>query len=70
MGLEKLIENFLINGRKYIGGITGFAFGYVLIAHGFWALLVVALTTYIGAALSDSEKIKKIKKFIINRLKD
>ncbi|MCK5780581.1 MAG: hypothetical protein KAH04_06145 [Psychrilyobacter sp.] len=70
MGLEKLIENFILNGRKYIGGLMGFAFGYVLIAHGIAALLIVILTTYVGATLSDGKKIKEIKKIIIDRLKD
>ncbi|MEI6856816.1 DUF2273 domain-containing protein [Psychrilyobacter sp.] len=68
--LEELIEKFAINSKKYIGGLMGFAFGYIFITHGILSMIVVMLTTLLGAVLGDKENIKKLKNILINRLKE
>ena len=68
--LEEMIEKFGFNIKKYIGGLMGFAFGYVFITHGFLPMVVVMLTTSLGWLLGDKGNIKKLKKILINRLKE
>ena len=68
--LEELIERVAINSKKYIGGLMGFAFGYIFITHGIIPMIVVMLTTLLGAIFGDKENIKKLKKILINRLKE
>ena len=70
MILEELIERFAINSKKYIGGLMGFAFGYIFITHGIMSMIVVMLTTLLGVIFGDKENIKKLKKILVNRLKD
>jgi uncharacterized membrane protein len=68
--LEELIEKFAISSKKYIGGLMGFAFGYIFISYGFFPMIIVMLTTYIGATLGNTDNIKKIKKVLLNRLRE
>jgi chromate transport protein ChrA len=68
--VEELIEKFSFNAKKYIGGFMGFAFGYVFITHGFSSTMVVMLTTLLGWILGDKQNIKKLKRILINRLKE
>jgi uncharacterized membrane protein len=68
--VEELIEKFSFNVKKYIGGLMGFAFGYIFITHGFFSMMVVMLTTLLGWILGDRQNIKKLKMILINRLKE
>jgi uncharacterized membrane protein len=68
--IEQLIEKFIVISKKYIGGLMGFAFGYIFITRGFGPMLVVMITTSIGIILGDKEYMTKIKRSIINRLKE
>lgn len=68
--LYDFLEEFLKNRKKYMGSIWGFIFGIILIKYGFVKMLVVLVTTIIGYNLGDCEKLKSLKKIIINRLKE
>ena len=68
--IEELIEKFSINSKKYIGGLMGFAFGYIFIIHGIMSMLIVMFTTFLGATLSDKKNIKKLKEILIKKLKE
>ena len=68
--IEQLIEKFIVTSKRYIGGLMGFAFGYIFITQGFGPMLIVMLTTSVGLILGDRGSVSKIKKTIINRLKE
>ncbi|WP_372714882.1 DUF2273 domain-containing protein [Ilyobacter sp.] len=68
--LVEFIEELLINRKKYLGALGGFLFGLILIQYGFVKMLIVLAVTCLGYNLGDLEKIKKIKKILITRLKE
>jgi hypothetical protein len=49
---------------------VGFAFGYVFIAYGFGPMLIVSITTGLGFFLGSGINMKRLKKIIVDRLKD
>lgn len=68
--LVEFIEELLINRKKYLGAFWGFLFGLILIQYGFVKMLIVLAVTCLGYNLGDLEKIKRIKKILIARLKE
>lgn len=70
MDLEKIIEIFVLNFKKYIYGIFSFILGLVLINYGIIKTMIVLVITIIGYKLGDKEFHDKLKKYIINRFKD
>ena len=68
--LVEFLEEILENRKKYFGAIWGFIFGIILIKYGFVKMIVVLAVTILGYNLGDCEKLRKIKKVIVNRLKE
>jgi uncharacterized membrane protein len=68
--VAEFIEEFLVNRKKYLGALGGFLFGLILIEYGFVKMLIVLAITCLGYNLGDMEKIKRIKKILITRLKE
>jgi uncharacterized membrane protein len=68
--LVEFLEELLLNRKKYLGAFGGFLFGLILIEYGFVKMLIVLAVTYLGYNLGDLEKVKKIKKILITRLKE
>lgn len=68
--LVEFLEELLVNRKKYLGAFGGFLFGLILIKYGFVKMLIVLAVTCIGYNLGDLEKVKRIKKTLINRLKE
>jgi len=68
--LVEFLEEFLENRKKYFGAIWGFIFGIILIKYGFVKMIVVLAVTVLGYNLGDCEKLRNLKKIIINRLKE
>ncbi|MEG0069088.1 DUF2273 domain-containing protein [Cetobacterium sp.] len=70
MELEKIIENFILNFKKYLYAIIGLITGILLVEYGFLKTIFILLLGFIGYKLGDREFQNKIKKQILNRLKD
>ena len=68
--LVEFLEEFLENRKKYMGTIWGFIFGLILIKYGFVKMLIVLAATILGYNLGDCEKLRSLKKIIVNRLKE
>lgn len=68
--LEKIIENFILNFRKYLYGIIGLISGILLVEYGVLKTIFILALTIVGFKLGDRELQEKLKKQILNRLKD
>lgn len=68
--LEELIVKLAISGKRIIGGFLGLTYGIVWCTMGFSSMLLIMGTTLVGVLLCDERKIKKLKKLVIERLKD
>lgn len=68
--LEKIIENFILNFKKYLYAIIGLILGVLIVDYGIVKAAFIILLSVIGYKLGDREFQGKLKKQILNRLKD
>ncbi|MBC2855988.1 MAG: DUF2273 domain-containing protein [Cetobacterium sp.] len=68
--LEELIERFIYNLKKFLGCVIGLVVAILLVEYGFLKTLFIVVVSFIGYNLGDVSVTKKIKKKIIDRLKD
>nr|WP_307774760.1 DUF2273 domain-containing protein [uncultured Cetobacterium sp.] len=68
--LEKIIENFILNFKKYLYAIIGLILGVLIVDYGIVKAAFIILLSVIGYKLGDREFQDKLKKQILNRLKD
>ncbi|WP_297407893.1 DUF2273 domain-containing protein [uncultured Cetobacterium sp.] len=68
--LEKIIENFILNFRKYLYGVIGLISGILLVEYGVLKTIFILALAFIGYKLGDKEFQSKLKKQILNRLRD
>lgn len=66
--LEKIIESFILNFRKYLYSIIGVLIGIFIIEYGPLKTLFILVIGVIGFKLGDRELSAKIKKKIIDKL--
>ena len=65
--LEVLLEKII---NKVYGSILGFIVGLTVVNYGILKAIVIFAFAFIGYKLGDSSFTKKMKKTIINRLKE
>jgi len=70
MMLEKIIENFILNFKKYLYAILGLVIGVLLVEYGILKTIFILFLAFIGFKLGDRDFQEKLKKQILNRLKD
>lgn len=70
MMLEKIIENFILNFKKYLYAILGLVIGVLLVEYGMLKTIFILFLVFIGFKLGDRDFQEKLKKQILNRLKD
>ncbi|MGL4946889.1 MAG: DUF2273 domain-containing protein [Cetobacterium sp.] len=70
MMLEKIIENCILNFKKYLYAVLGLISGILLVEYGFLKTIFILLLMVIGYKLGDGDFQGKLKKQILNRLKD
>ena len=68
--LEVLLEKIINNWRKVYGSILGFIVGLTVVNYGILKAIIIFAFAFIGYKLGDSLFTKKMKKTIINRLKE
>ncbi|MGL4510304.1 DUF2273 domain-containing protein [Cetobacterium sp.] len=70
MMLEKIIENFILNFKKYLYAILGLVIGVLLVEYWMIKTIFILFLSFIGFKLGDRDFQDKLKKQILNRLKD
>ena len=70
MMLEKIIENFILNFRKYLYAILGLISGILLVEYGILKTIFILFLSFVGFKIGDRNFQEKVKKQILNRLKD
>ncbi|MGL4970153.1 MAG: DUF2273 domain-containing protein [Cetobacterium sp.] len=70
MMLEKIIENFILNFKKYLYAALGLISGILLVQYGFLKTIFILILGFVGYKLGDRDFQEKLKKQILNRLKD
>ncbi|MGL4909931.1 MAG: DUF2273 domain-containing protein [Cetobacterium sp.] len=70
MMLEKIIENFILNFKKYLYAVLGLISGVLLVQYGVLKTIFILLLMVLGYKLGDRDFQSKLKKQILNRLKD
>ncbi|MGL4629135.1 DUF2273 domain-containing protein [Cetobacterium sp.] len=70
MMLEKIIENFILNFKKYLYAILGLISGILLVEYGILKTMFILILAFVGYKLGDRDFQEKLKKQILNRLKD
>lgn len=68
--LEILLEKIINNWRKYFGAFLGFLVGTTIMKYGLLKALIIFALAYAGYKLGDISFSKKLKKSIINKLKE
>ncbi|MBS9776329.1 MAG: DUF2273 domain-containing protein [Fusobacterium sp.] len=68
--IENLIESIVNNWKKYFGCVLGFIVGITIMKYGIVRALIIFLFAFIGYKLGDKAFTRKIKKNIMNRLKE
>lgn len=72
--LEEVIASFIIhmsqNYKKYLGAFLGFLVAILWLQFGFLEMLFVFVCIFIGSRLGDVKLQKKIKRKILERLKE
>ncbi|MGL4425695.1 MAG: DUF2273 domain-containing protein [Cetobacterium sp.] len=68
--LEKIIENFILNFKKYLYAVLGLISGVLLVQYGVLKTIFILLLMVLGYKLGDRDFQSKLKKQILNRLKD
>ena len=68
--LEKLVVSLVNNWRKYLGCFLGFVLGVLLVEYGLPKTVFIVVLGIIGYKTGDMTFIKKIKKFIAEKIKE
>ncbi len=68
--LEKLMVSLVNNWRKYLGCLIGFVLGVLLVEYGLPKTVFIVVLSIIGYKVGDITFIKKIKKFISEKIKE
>lgn len=68
--LEKILVSLINNWKKYMGCFLGFVLAVLLVEYGVLKTLFVVVLSFIGYNIGDANFIKKIKKFILEKIKE
>lgn len=68
--LEKMMVSLVNNWRKYLGCFIGFVLGVLLVEYGLPKTVFIVVLSIVGYKTGDITFIKKIKKFISEKIKD
>lgn len=68
--LEKILVSLVNNWKKYLGCFLGFVLGVLLVEYGVLKTLFIVILSFIGYNMGDIKIIKKIKKFILEKIKE
>lgn len=68
--LEKLLVSLVNNWKKYLGCFIGFVLGILLVEYGLPKTVFVIVLSIVGYKMGDTTLIKKLKKFILEKIKE
>ncbi len=68
--LEKLLVSLVNNWKKYLGCFIGFVFGILLVEYGLPKTVFIIVLSIVGYKMGDTTLIKKLKKFILEKIKE
>lgn len=68
--LEKLLVSFVNNWKKYLGCFIGFVLGILLVEYGLPKTVFIIVLSIVGYKMGDTTLIKKLKKFILEKIKE
>ena len=68
--LEKLLVSLVNNWKKYLGCFIGFVLGILLVEYGLPKTVFIIVLSIIGSKMGDMTFIKRIKKFILEKIKE
>lgn len=68
--LEKLLVSLVNNWKKYLGCFIGFVLGILLVEYGLPKTAFIIVLSIVGYKMGDMAFIKKIKKFISEKIKE
>lgn len=68
--LEKILVSLVNNWKKYLGCFLGFVLGVLLVEYGVLKTLFIVVLSFIGYNAGNTSFVKKIKKFILEKIKE
>ncbi len=68
--LEKLLVSLVNNWKKYLGCFIGFVLGILLVEYGLPKTVFIVVLSIVGYKMGDTTLIKKLKKFILEKIKE
>lgn len=68
--LEKLLVSLVNNWKKCLGCFIGFVLGILLVEYGLPKTVFIIVLSIIGYKMGDMTFIKRIKKFILEKIKE
>lgn len=68
--LEKLLASLVNNWKKYLGCFIGFVLGILLVEYGLPKTVFIIVLSIVGYKMGDTTLIKKLKKFILEKIKE
>ncbi|AVQ28257.1 DUF2273 domain-containing protein [Fusobacterium ulcerans] len=68
--LEKLLVSLVNNWKKYLGCFIGFVLGILLVEYGLPKTVFIIVLSIVGYKMGDTTLIKKLKKFILEKIKE
>lgn len=68
--LEKLLVSLVNNWKKYLGCFIGFVLGILLVEYGLPKTVFIIVLSIIGYKMGDMTFIKRIRKFILEKIKE
>lgn len=68
--LEKLLVSLVNNWKKYLGCFIGFVLGILLVEYGLPKTVFIIVLSIVGYKMGDTTIIKKLKKFILEKIKE
>lgn len=68
--LEILLEKLINNWRKYMGAFLGFLVATTIVKYGFIKAIFIFILAFAGYKLGDLSFSKRLKKNIIDKLKE
>ena len=68
--LEKLLVSLVNDWKKYLGCFIGFVLGILLVEYGLPKTVFIIVLSIIGYKMGDMTFIKRIKKFILEKIKE
>lgn len=69
MDIEKIIESFALNFKKYVYAILGILIGIFLIKYGILKTIFILILGLLGYNLENKDLYKKIKEQILKKIK-